>query len=179
ESGGGLQFENKVVGGRIPKEYIPAIRRGVVDAMAEGPYAGYPMVDVKVVVFDGSAHDVDSSEQAFRTCGRQGFREACRKAGMLLLEPVMSVEVTVPSTHTGGVTGSLGAKRGRIIRLDAKNDMTVLRAEVPLEEMFGYASEIRTLTSGLGEFTMHFERYQAVPLAQAEKIAQARKEAGK
>jgi elongation factor G len=177
ESGAGLQFENKVVGGRIPKEYIPAIKRGIVEVMAKGPFAEYPMVDVKVVVFDGSAHEVDSSEQAFRTCGAQGFREACIKAGMELLEPIMCVEVTAPMDYTGTITGSLCGKRGKVVKMDTKGDEAVLRAWVPLEEMFGYASELRTLTSGRGEFTMHFERYEAVPYILAEKIMKARREA--
>jgi elongation factor G len=177
ESGAGLQFENKVVGGRIPREYIPAIKRGIIQAMEEGPWAGYPMVDVKVTVLDGSAHEVDSSEQAFRTCGRKGFRDACTKAGLQLLEPMVSVEVTAPGDYTGDITGSLCGKRGKIQHMDARGDMTMVRALVPLGEMFGFATEIRTMTSGRGEFAMHFEHYAAVPHILAEEIVKARKEA--
>jgi elongation factor G len=175
--GSGLHFENRVVGGRIPREYIPAIERGIVDAMAEGAYAGYPMVDVRVIVVDGSAHDVDSSEQAFRLCGTTGFREACKKAGLVLLEPVMSVEVVAPEDYTGAVTSSLCSKRGRIINMESKGKTSILTARVPLGEMFGYASELRNLTSGRGEFTMHFERYEAVPYSIAEEIVAARRKA--
>jgi elongation factor G len=171
-TGSGLQFENRVVGGRIPREFIPAIERGVVDAMAEGPYARCPVADVRVTLLDGSAHDVDSSEQAFRICGAAGFREACLKAGMELLEPVMSVEVVAPEEYTGAVTGTFYGRRGRIVHMESKGNLAILRARVPLAEMFGYASELRNLTSGRGEFTMHFEEYEAVPYALAEEIVE-------
>ncbi len=171
-TGSGLQFENRVVGGRIPREFIPAIERGVVDAMAEGPYARCPVADVRVTLLDGSAHEVDSSEQAFRICGAAGFREACLKAGMELLEPVMSVEVVAPEDCTGAVTGTFYGRRGRIVRMETKGNLAILSARVPLSEMFGYASELRNLTSGRGEFTMHFEEYEAVPYALAEEIVE-------
>ncbi|MFC2094929.1 elongation factor G [Candidatus Bipolaricaulota bacterium] len=170
--GEGFQFEDTITGGKITREYLNAIERGVVDEMAEGPYAGVPMVDIRVTVVDGSMHDVDSSEQAFRTCGRMGFREACRKAGLELLEPLMSVEVTAPETYTGAITGSLCSKRGRIQGMDTKAGATVLQGFVPLAEMFGYASELRNVTSGRGTFTMHFEHYQAVPFSLAEEIVE-------
>lgn len=173
--GAGLQFENRVVGGRIPREYVPAIERGVVDAMAEGPYAGFPMVDIKVVLFDGSAHEVDSSEQAFRICSAMGFREACKKAGLELLEPVMNIEVVAPEDYTGAVTSSLCSRRGSIVSLDARGKTSILTAVVPLAEMFGYASELRNISSGRGEFSMHFERYEAVPYSIAEEIVAARR----
>ncbi len=177
ESGSGFQFENEVTGGRIPREYMPAIERGILDAMAEGPYAGFPMVDVRVVVDDGSAHDVDSSDMAFRTCGRDGFRAACRKAGLELLEPVMRVEATVGDDHTGAITASPCSKRGRIEKMENRGKTVILTALVPLGEMFGYSSELRTLTSGRGEFSMHFERYEAVPYALAEEIVEERRKA--
>ena len=173
--GGGFQFEDEITGGKISREYIRAIERGILDAMAKGPYAGFPMVDIKVTVYDGSMHEVDSSEQAFRTCGMMGFREACKKAGLSLLEPVMSVEVTVPEDYTGAVTGSLAAKRGRIVAMDRKGNAASIRALVPLAEMFGYASELRNITSGRGSFTMQFEHYEAVPYAIAEEIVAARR----
>jgi elongation factor G len=174
--GEGFEFEDTITGGKITREYLAAIKRGVVEEMAEGPYAGFPMVDVNVTVLDGSMHDVDSSEQAFRTCGKMGFREACRKAGLELLEPMMSVEVTAPEDHTGGITGSLCSKRGRVLGMDTKGGATVLRGRVPLAEMFGYASELRNLTSGRGTFTMHFEHYEAVPYSIAEEVVAARRE---
>ncbi len=172
--GAGFEFESQVVSGRVPKEYIPAVERGVVEAMAEGPYAKYPMVDVRVTLLDGSYHEVDSSEQAFRTCAAHTFREACRKAGMRLLEPVMDVEVTVPEEALGAVMGSLASRRGRIAGLETKGKLQVIHAEVPLAEMFGYASELRSLTSGRGEFTMTFARYEALPEALAEEVVAAR-----
>ncbi len=137
EPGSGLHFKNSVVGGRIPREYIPAVERGVIDAMAVGTYAGYPMVDVRVELLDGSAHDVDSSEMAFRSCASRGFREACRKAGLELLEPVMCVEVTASDDHTGAVTASLCGKRGKIADMETRRKTSVIRATVPLAEMFG------------------------------------------
>ncbi|MCX6093856.1 MAG: elongation factor G [Candidatus Bipolaricaulota bacterium] len=177
EPGSGFQFEDEVTGGKISREYLAAIERGIVQEMAEGPYAGFPIVDLLVTVYDGSMHDVDSSEQAFRTCGRMGFREACLKAGLELLEPIMSVEVTVPEEHTGAVTGNLCSKRGRITGMESRANATILQAMVPLAEMFGYASEIRNLTSGRGTFTMQFEHYESVPYAIAEKVVEERKEA--
>lgn len=175
EPGAGLQFENKVVGGNIPRQFIPAVRKGVVDAMAEGPYAGFPMVDVAVTLIDGSSHEVDSSEQAFRTCAFTGFRQACGKAGLELLEPVMNVEVVAPDEYTGAITGSLCSKRGRIVNMETRGKTAILSARVPLGEMFGYSSELRNSTSGRGEFTMHFERYEAVPYSLAEEIVESRK----
>jgi elongation factor G len=177
EPGSGLHFRDSVTGGRIPREYIPAVERGVIDAMAEGPYAGYAMVDVFVDLLDGSSHEVDSSEMAFRNCAARGFREACRKAGLELLEPVMCVEVTASEDHTGAVTASLCGKRGQIADMESRGKTTIIRARVPLAEMFGYSSELRNITSGRGEFTMQFEHYEAVPFALAEEIVQARKEA--
>jgi len=177
EPGSGLHFEDRVTGGRIPKEFIPAVERGVVDAMAKGPYAGFPMVDVFVVLLDGSSHDVDSSEMAFRTCARQAFRDACKKAGLQLLEPVMSVEVTAPEDYTGAITGSLCSKRGQIVDMELRGKASITRARVPQAEVFGYSSELRNATSGRGEFTMQFEHYEAVPFALAEEIVEARRKA--
>ena len=175
--GSGLQFEDEIKGGKISREYLRAIERGIIDAMAKGPYAGFPMVDIKAVVYDGSMHEVDSSEQAFRTCGAAGFREACRKAGLELLEPMMSVEVTAPEDYTGAVTRSLAGKRGKIVSMETKGNAAILRARVPLAEMFGYASELRNITSGRGNFTMHFEHYETVPYGLAEEIVEARRKA--
>jgi elongation factor G len=179
EPGSGFQFEDEVSGGKISREYLAAIERGIVEEMAEGPYAGFPMVDIRVTVSDGSMHEVDSSEQAFRTCGRMGFREACRAAGLELLEPIMSVEVTAPEDHTGAITGNLCSKRGRIIGMDSRANAVILQAAVPLAEMFGYASEIRNLTSGRGTFTMQFEHYESVPYSIAEEIVEERRAARK
>jgi elongation factor G len=175
EPGSGFHFENDVVGGRIPNNYIPAIERGIVDAMAEGPYAGFPMVDIRATILDGSHHEVDSSDQAFRTCAATGFREACRRAGLELLEPMMEVEVTAPDDYIGAITGSICAKRGKIATLETKGKTSILQARVPLAGMFGYSTELRNITSGRGQFTMHFENYEAVPYALAEEIIESRK----
>jgi elongation factor G len=176
EPGSMLQFENQVVGGRIPREYIPSIQRGIGDVMAEGPYAGFPMVAVKVTVLDGSAHEVDSSDFAFRACGSVGFRDACRRAGLQLLEPVMSVEVTATEDHTGAVTASFYAKRGKVSSMEKQGGSVVISARVPLAEMFGYSSELRNLTSGHGVFTMQFDAYEPVPALLTEKIVKAQRE---
>ncbi|MHC5036035.1 MAG: elongation factor G [Planctomycetota bacterium] len=175
--GSGLEFESRVVGGRIPRHYLPAIKRGVLDVMAEGPYGGFPMVDVTVRVLDGSFHEVDSSDLAFRTCGAKAFRAACRKAGLELLEPLMSVEATASADHAGALAASLGSKRGKITSLETRDGQCFVRALVPLAEMSGYASEFRSLTSGRGEFFMHFEHYASVPFAIAEGIVKARRDA--
>ena len=177
--GSGFQFEDTVTGGKITREYLAAIQRGIVEEMAAGPYAGFPMVDILVTVEDGSMHEVDSSEQAFRTCGRMGFREACRVAGLELLEPIMNVEVTAPEEHTGPITGNLCSKRGRILGMESRANAVILRAMVPLAEMFGYASEVRNLTSGRGTFTMQFEHYETVPYSIAEQIVEDRRAARK
>ena len=176
--GGGFEFENRVVGGRVPREYVPAVQRGIVDAMAVGPYARFPVVDIRVTLLDGSAHDVDSSEQAFRTCAAATFREACRRAGMGLLEPVMKAEITVPEADVGAVLGSLSSRRGRIVALEPRGRLQVVHAEVPLATMFGYTTELRNMTSGRGDFTMRFTRYEAVPHALAEEIVAQRCGAG-
>jgi elongation factor G len=172
--GSGFQFFNKVKGGNIPQEYIAPIERGVIDAMAKGSYAGFPMVDITYTVLDGSSHEVDSSDMAFRTCALLGFREACRKAGLQLLEPMMSVEVTAPDEYIGVLTGSICSKRGKVLNLNRKGNLCVLEGEVPLANMFGYSSELRTVTSGRGTFSMHFEYYAAVPFALAEEIVEER-----
>ena len=173
-AGAGFEFESRVVGGRVPREYIPAVERGIVEAMAAGPYARFPMVDVHVALLDGSAHEVDSSEQAFRTCAAATFREACRKAGIRLLEPIMDVEATAPEADLGAVLGSLAARRGRIVALEPRGRVSIVHAEVPLAEMFGYTTELRGLTSGRGQVSMRFARYEAVPTALAEEIVAGR-----
>ena len=176
--GAGFEFESRVVGGRVPREYIPAVQRGIVDAMAEGPYARFPVVDVRVSLLDGSAHEVDSSEQAFRTCAAAAFREACRRAGMELLEPVMEIEITAPEADLGAVMGSLASRRGRIVALESRGRLQVVHAEAPLATMFGYTTELRNITSGRGDFTMRFARYEAVPHALADEIVAERRGTG-
>ena len=177
--GKGFSFENEVKGGNIPSEFIPSVEKGVIKAMVAGPFAGYPVVDMKVTVFDGSSHEVDSSEFAFIEAGRVCFRNLFMKAQPELLEPVMSVEVTSPEEYMGGVTGSICSRRGRIESMDELHGQKVVRGMVPLSEMFGYSNDLRTMTSGRGNFSMHFERYEAVPFAISEEIIKKRREQNK
>ena len=179
DPGKGFSFANEVKGGNIPSEYIPAVEKGVIKAMAHGPYAGYPVVDMKVTVYDGSYHDVDSSEFAFIEAGRQCFRKLFMEGQPELLEPVMSVEVTCPEEYMGGVSGSICSRRGRIESMDELHGQKVVRGMVPLSEMFGYSNDLRTMTSGRGNFSMQFERYEAVPFSIAEEVIKKRREQNK
>ena len=175
EPGQGFEFVDKVVGGRVPREFIPAVGKGIIAAMAEGPWSGCPVVDVRVTLVDGSHHEVDSSELAFRTCAAQAFRKAFLRANPELLEPVMSVSVVTPQDHAGPVTSALCAKRGRITGMDVQGNAQVIRAAVPLASMFGYATEVRNATQGRATFTMHFEHYEAVPFSIAEQVIEDRR----
>ncbi|MFC1451875.1 elongation factor G [Verrucomicrobiota bacterium] len=177
--GRGFSFESLVRGGRIPQEYIPAVEKGVVAAMCSGPYAGYPVVDMRVTVLDGSSHEVDSSEYAFTEAARTCFRELFMMARPELLEPVMSVQVTAPEEHMGAMSGSVCQRRGRIESMDSRGGLRIVNGIVPLGEMFGYSNLVRTLTQGRGSFTMHFEHYEAVPFGIAEDIVRQRREQGK
>jgi elongation factor G len=175
EPGKGFAFVNEVKGGAIPNEYIPAVEKGVISAMHRGSYAGYPVVDIKVTVFDGTYHEVDSSELAFQEAGRQCFKKLIMSAHPQLLEPVMAVEASAPEDYLGAVTGSLCQRRGRIEQMNDKGGLKVVSALVPLSEMFGYSNTIRTLTQGRGTFTMLFERYEAVPFIITEQIIEKRR----
>jgi elongation factor G len=170
EPGGGFLFENKIVGGAVPKEYVPAVEKGVKEAMETGVLASYPMVDIKVALTDGSYHDVDSSEMAFKIAGSMGFKEAVRRAKPVLLEPVMDVEVVTPEEYMGAIVGDLNSRRGRILSMEARGSSQVIRANVPLGQMFGYATEMRSMTQGRATYTMQFARYEEVPAAIAEEI---------
>jgi len=174
-AGEGFEFKNSVVGGRIPKEYIPAVEKGVISAMQKGAYAGYPVVDVKVNLIDGSYHDVDSSEIAFKIAAVECFKRAFLKCGPVLLEPSMSLEVTTPEEHVGGVVGNICSRRGKVLGINTKGGQQVISAEAPLSEMFGYATTLRSLTSGRGNYTMYFEKYVEVPFAIAEKVIEEKK----
>ncbi len=167
---GGFVFENLVVGGAIPREYIPAIEGGVEEAMESGVLAGYSMRDVKVSLLDGSYHEVDSSEMAFKTAASIGFKEACRRAGLVLLEPIMKVEVVVPDDYMGEVIGDLNARRGRIHSMESRPGVQGIQAVVPLAQIFGYATDLRSMTQGRGNYTMHFSHYEEVPKAIAEEV---------
>jgi elongation factor G len=168
--GKGFEFVNEVRGGNIPKEFIPAIEKGVIEALEGGIMAGYPMVDVKVTVFDGAYHEVDSSEMAFKICSSICVKEACRRAKSVLLEPVMAVEVVVPDEYMGPINGDLISRRGQLEGTEIQGTTQVIKASVPLSEMFGYATEMRSRTQGRGSFTMHFARYEEVPKTIAEEI---------
>jgi len=179
DPGRGFSFVSEVKGGTIPTEYIPAVEKGVIKALERGPVGGYPVVDVKVIVTDGSYHEVDSNEFAFIEAARQCFKQTFMKANPQLLEPVMNVEVSVPEDYMGSATGSICQRRGRVEGMDEKGGAKLVRGFVPLGEMFGYSNSIRTMTQGRGSFTMHFERYEAVPFELSEKIIEKRKAEGK
>lgn len=170
ERGAGYEFVNKIVGGVIPKEFIPSVDAGVQEAMQSGVLAGYPVVDVRVTLFDGSYHEVDSSDMAFRIAAAQAFREGMKKADPVLLEPIMKVEVVVPEEYMGDVMGDINSRRGRIEGMELRGNAQVIRAYVPLAEMFGYATDLRSKTQGRGTYTMQFDHYEEVPKNIADKI---------
>jgi elongation factor G len=170
EPGGGYEFENKIVGGVVPKEYIPSVEKGIRDAMTRGVMAGYPVIDLKATLFDGSYHDVDSSQAAFEVAGSLAFQEGAKRAGIQLLEPVMDVEVRVPEDYMGEVIGDLNSRRGHVGGMDSVGGLQVIRALVPLANMFGYVNDLRSKTQGRAVYTMQFKEYQAVPTSIAEEI---------
>jgi elongation factor G len=169
-AGAGFEFINKIVGGAIPREYVPAVEHGCKDAMQRGVLAGYPLIDLRVTLMDGSFHAVDSSEMAFRIAGSMAFKEATTKAGIEILEPVMDVEVIVPSQYVGDVVGDLASRRGNVGGMFLRNESQVVAAHVPLKEMFGYATSLRSLSQGRGIYSMQFGRYMPVPKQVAEEI---------
>jgi elongation factor G len=168
--GEGFVFANEIKGGNIPKEFIPAIEKGVVEALEGGIMAGFPMVDVKVTVVDGAYHDVDSSEMAFKICSSICVKDACHRAKSVLLEPIMAVEVVVPDEYMGSVNGDLISRRGQLEGTEIQGGTQIIKASVPLSEMFGYATELRSRTQGRGSFTMHFAKYDEVPKTISEEI---------
>jgi elongation factor G len=170
ESGSGIVFENRIVGGVVPKEYIPAVQKGVIEASQQGILGGYPVLDVKVALVDGSFHEVDSSEMAFKVAGSMAFKEGARKSGAVLLEPMMDVEVVVPEEYMGDVMGDLSGRRGKVSSMDERAGAKVVDAKVPLSEMFGYATELRSMTQGRATYTMHFAHYEKVPQNIAEEV---------
>ena len=167
-------FENAVVGGSIPREYIPAVDNGIQEASKSGIIAGYPVINFKVKLFDGSYHDVDSSEMAFKIAGSMAFKNAMAKADPVLLEPSMKVEVTVPEEYMGDVMGDVNSRRGRIEGMELRNGAQVIRAFVPLSEMFGYATTLRSRTQGRGTYSMQFDHYEEVPKSIQEQVAKGR-----
>jgi elongation factor G len=164
------EFVNKVTGGRVPREYIPSVDHGIQDAMQYGVVAGYPIVGVKATLLDGAAHDVDSSEMAFKIAGSMAFKEAARRADPALLEPIMAVEVRTPEQYMGDVIGDLNSRRGQIQAMEDASGAKVVRAVVPLSEMFGYVGDLRSRTQGRAVYTMQFDSYSEVPRNVAEEI---------
>jgi elongation factor G len=172
-----FEFEENVVGGRIPKEYIPSVEKGFRDSIHKGPVAEFPIVGVKTILEDGSYHDVDSSDMAFQVCARNCFRETFLKTKPVLLEPIMKIEIEVPTQFQGAVAGELTSRRGLIVATDMKGDLATIEGEVPLAETFGYSTDLRSMTQGQGTFTMEFAKYRRVPSSiQEEIIAEKKKQ---
>ena len=174
DAGAGFEFVNKIVGGAIPREYIPAVQNGVEDALNNGVLGGYPVLDIKVTLVDGSYHEVDSSEMAFKIAGSMAFKDGCRKADPVLLEPIMKVEVTVPENFMGDVIGDMNSRRGKIEGMEARGAMQVVRGFVPLSEMFGYATDLRSRTQGRATYAMEMHHFEEVPKNVAEKVIGAK-----
>jgi elongation factor G len=170
EPGGGFEFVDAVVGGVVPREYIPAVRKGIVEAMENGVLAGYPMVDIRATLFDGSYHEVDSSEIAFKVAGSMAFKEGAARAKPVLLEPIMKVEVVTPEEYMGDVMGDLNRRRGIVQGMDGSAAGKIIRCETPLMEMFGYATDLRSLTQGRATFTMEFLKYSEAPKSVSDSI---------
>jgi elongation factor G len=175
EPGKGYEFENAIIGGVIPKEYIQPVSAGIVEAMKNGILAGYPVEDIKVRLFDGSYHEVDSNEMAFKIAGSMAFKEAARKASPVILEPIMDVEVITPEDYMGDVMGDLSSRRGKIEGMTARSDAQVIKAAVPLSEMFGYATVLRSMSQGRAIYSMQFARYEEAPRNIQEQIVEAAK----
>ena len=175
EPGSGFEFVNKIVGGVVPKEFIPAVQKGLEEAMQNGVLAGYPVVDVRATLFDGSYHEVDSSEMAFKIAASMAFREAMKNANPVILEPVMKVEVVTPEEYMGDIVGDLNRRRGRVLGMETRGNARVVNAMVPLAEMFGYATQLRSLSQGRANYTMMFDHYEEVPANIAKEIIEAAK----
>jgi elongation factor G len=169
-AGSGYQFENEVVGGTVPKEYIPGVIKGLLSAKETGVLIGFPMIDFKATLYDGAYHDVDSSALAFEIAARACFREAIQKAGPVLLEPIMRVEVVTPEDYMGDVIGDLNSRRGQITGMDQRGNARVVDGTVPLANMFGYVNTLRSMSQGRAQFTMHFDHYAQVPQAVADEV---------
>ncbi|MFA7114741.1 MAG: elongation factor G [Candidatus Omnitrophota bacterium] len=173
--GEGFEFKNLITGGSIPREYIPAVEKGIIAAMQRGVFAGYPVVDVRVNLIDGSYHDVDSSEMAFRIAADECFKRGFMHASPVLLEPSMSLEIVTPEEFVGGVVGNICSRRGKVLGIESKGNQQIISAEAPLSEMFGYATTLRSLSSGRATYSMHFEKYVEVPFEIAEKVIEEKK----
>jgi elongation factor G len=173
--GGGFEFVDEVVGGAVPRNFIPAVEKGIVEAKHEGVLAGYPMVDFRAALYDGSYHSVDSSEMAFKIAGAMALKEGAKEAGPVLLEPIVEIEVRVPKDYVGAVTGDLSSKRGKILGMGAEGRYDLIRAHVPQAELYKYSTHLRSLTQGRASFKTKFSHYEEIPRELAEKVvAQAK-----
>lgn len=175
EEGKGFEFENGIVGGSVPREYIPAVEAGLRDSLNNGVIAGYPLIDIKARLFDGSYHDVDSNEMAFKIAASMALKNAISKCSPVLLEPIMRVEVVIPEEYLGDIMGDITSRRGRVEGMDARGNAQVVRSMVPLAQMFGYATSLRSNTQGRGVFSMHFDHYEEVPKSISEEIIKKNK----
>jgi len=175
DRGEGFEFVNEIKGGIIPQEYIPAVEKGIKEAMDKGVMAGYELVDLSATLYDGSFHEVDSSEFAFKLAGSIALQEAVRRAKPVILEPIMKLEVIAPAEFFGSVIGDLAARRGKIEETEDRGDMKIIRSKAPLAEMFGYATTLRSLTQGRGTFTMEFDHYDEVPQSIAQEIIEGKR----
>jgi elongation factor G len=173
--GAGFEFEDKIVGGAIPRQYIPAVEKGVVEAMDQGMLAGYPVTDIKITLYDGSYHDVDSSEMAFKIAASMGFKKGMETSQPILLEPIMKMEIIVPDENMGDIMGDLNSRRGKIAGVEAKGNNSVVKATVPMAEILKYAPDLRSMTGGRGTFTMEFSHYEEVPAHISPKIIEIAK----
>lgn len=173
EEGKGFEFENAIVGGVVPREYIPAVQAGLEGALDNGVLAGYPLIDIKAKLYDGSYHDVDSNEMAFKVVASMALRNAAKKCDPVILEPMMAVEVVIPEEYLGDIMGNITSRRGRVDGMEARGNAQVVRAFVPLANMFGYATHLRSGTQGRGVYTMQFDHYEEVPKSIAEEIIKA------
>ena len=171
----GFEFVNDIFGGAIPRNFIPAVEKGIIEAAARGYLAGYPVVDFRVILYDGSYHDVDSSEMAFKLAGSKGFKKCMEQAKPCLLEPIMNVAITAPETYSGDIMGNLNGRRGRIQGMEPQGGSTVVKAQVPLAEMLTYASDLTSMTQGRGTYSMEMSHYDVVPQMIADKIVAAHK----
>jgi elongation factor G len=176
-AGGGFEFTNSIFGGAIPGKYVPAIEKGVKDTMQKGTLAGYQVVDVKVDVYDGSYHDVDSSDMAFQIAGSMAFKLAEEQASPILLEPIMNVEVTAPQNFMGDITSDISSRRGKVAGMDSAGDVAVVKASIPLAELYKYSTSLRSMTSGAASHTMNFSHYEQVPSHIAQKVIDEAKKA--
>jgi elongation factor G len=170
ETDKGFEFVNEIVGGTIPREYIPAVGKGIKEALERGILAGYPVVDIRATLYDGSYHEVDSSEMAFKIAGSMAFREAAKKAKPVILEPIMSIEVVSPEEYMGDVIGDISSRRGKIQNIERRGNAQVIKSHAPLSEMFGYATDLRSKTQGRATYTMQFSHYEEVPKGVSEGI---------